>query len=79
MLIGQCLTSFFAVWTVHHHCEHDGLFARTVRSRIKARLTYNMFFHMEHHLFPAVPTCRLQILADRLDAVAPHLAGKKVF
>jgi fatty acid desaturase len=79
MSAGQCLTSFFAVWTVHHHCDTDGVFARTVRNRIKARLTYNMFFHIEHHLFPAVPTSRLHILASRLDAVAPELAGRKVF
>jgi len=79
MAAGQCLTSFFAVWTVHHHCDSDGVFARTVRHPIKARLTYIMFFHMEHHLFPAVPTCRLHILARRLDAVAPELAGKKCF
>jgi hypothetical protein len=80
MAAGQCLTAFFAVWTVHHHCDPAGVFARTVRSRLKARLTYDMFFHLEHHLFPAVPTCRLHILADRLDAVAgPELAGKRVF
>ena len=79
MLVGQCLTSFFAVWTVHHHCEPEGLFARTIRSRLVARLTYNMFFHLEHHLFPGVPTCKLHVLAERLDAVAPRLAAKKVF
>ena len=79
MLLGQCLTSFFAVWTVHHHCEPQGLFARTVRGRLIGRLTYNMFFHLEHHLFPAVPTCRLHVLAERIDAVAPRLAAKKVF
>lgn len=79
MLVAQCLTSFFAVWTVHHDCEEHGLVARTIRNRIKARLTYNMFYHVEHHLFPAVPTCKLHHLAWRLDAVAPELAAKKVF
>jgi len=38
-----------------------------------------MFYHVEHHLFPAVPTCKLPILARRLDAVAPELATSKVF
>ena len=79
MAAGQCLTAFFAVWTVHHGCEKDGLFARTIRNRIKAFLTYNMFYHVEHHLFPAVPTCKLPVLARRLDGVAPELAAKQVF
>lgn len=79
MLIAQCLTSFFAVWTVHHDCEEHGLVARTIRNRFKAKLTYNMFYHVEHHLFPAVPTCKLHHLSSRLDAVAPELALKKVF
>jgi fatty acid desaturase len=38
-----------------------------------------MFYHVEHHLFPAVPTRKLPILARRLDEVAPELAAKKVF
>jgi fatty acid desaturase len=79
MLLGQCLTAFFAVWTVHHDCDPQGHFARTIRHRAKALMTYNMFYHVEHHLFPAVPTCKLPVLAGRLDAVAPQLATKKVF
>jgi fatty acid desaturase len=38
-----------------------------------------MFYHAEHHLFPAVPTCRLPVLARRLDAAAAGRALKKVF
>ena len=79
MAAGQCLTAFFAVWTVHHDCEPRRVFARTIRSRLKALVTYNMFFHIEHHLFPAVPTCKLPILAERLDAVAPEWGSRKVF
>ena len=79
MLLGQCLTAFFAVWTVHHGCEPHGHIARTIRNRVKACLTYEMFYHVEHHLFPAVPTCKLPILARRLDEVAPELALQKVF
>jgi fatty acid desaturase len=73
MLLGECLTGFFAVWTVHHDCEPDGLFARTQRGKWMTWLTYSMFFHAEHHLFPAVPTCRLAKLAERLDAAAPNV------
>jgi len=79
MAAGQCLTSFFAVWTVHHDCEEGGPIARTIRGRVKAFASYEMFFHLEHHLFPAVPTRRLPILAGRLDAVAPELGAKRVF
>ena len=79
MAIGECLTAFFAVWTVHHDCERDHLFARTLEGKWKNRLTFNMFLHMEHHLFPAVPTRNLPQLAERLGAAAPDLRGKEVF
>jgi fatty acid desaturase len=79
MAVGQCLTSFFAVWTVHHDCDRDDVVARTVRSRLKSLLTYSMFFHLEHHLFPRVPTSRLRILASRLDEAVPGLSAKRVF
>jgi fatty acid desaturase len=79
MTVGQCMTSFFAVWTVHHDCDADGIFARTIRGRLKAWATYDMFYHLEHHLFPAVPTRRLPDLARRLDAIDPQLSSKRVF
>jgi fatty acid desaturase len=79
MMVGQCFTSFFAVWTVHHDCDPAGLFARTLRGILKNRATYNMFFHVEHHLFPAVPTCHLSQLAERLDRAAPEITSLRVF
>ena len=79
MPLGQCLTAFFAVWTVHHDCAGGVFPARTIRNPLKARLTYAMFYHVEHHLFPTVPTRRLAILARRLDRVAPDLGALKVF
>jgi len=79
MLIGQCLTAFFAVWTVHHDCDRSHFIARTLRGRVKSAITYNMFFHMEHHLFPGVPTCKLRSLATRLDDAAPELQTHTVF
>jgi fatty acid desaturase len=79
MVAGQCLTAFFAVWTVHHDCEEKGLFARTIRGALKSRATWHMFYHLEHHLFPAVPTCRLAQLAERLDAIDPEISSKRVF
>ena len=70
MIIGEFFTAFFAVWTVHHDCD-DEIYARTSRGILKNFFTYNMFYHMEHHLFPAVPTIKLPALADRIDEVLP--------
>jgi len=67
MALGQCLTAFFAVWTVHHGCVEGGPFARTIRGSVRSTVTFNMFFHLEHHLFPQVPTAHLPRLARRLD------------
>jgi fatty acid desaturase len=66
MTIGECFTGFFAVWTVHHDCEEAS--GRTQRGKWLNRISYNMFFHREHHLYSAVPTAHLDRLARRLDA-----------
>jgi len=78
MLLGEFFTAFFAVWTVHHDCDEE-IFARTTRGPLKNFFTYNMFYHMEHHLFPAVPTIKLPILANRIDEVLPQFKEKTVF
>jgi fatty acid desaturase len=79
MAVGQCLTAFFAVWTVHHDCDRSHHIARTLRGRCKNLLSFSMFFHVEHHLYPRVPTCHLAALAERLDRAAPELQAKRVF
>ena len=79
MAVGECLTGFFAVWTVHHDCDPTTQLARTQRGWWKTALTYQMFYHVEHHLFPAVPTARLPELAARVDHVMPHLRQRQVF
>lgn len=68
MLVAQCLTAFFAVWITHHDCPDH--VARTQRQPLINWLSYNMFLHHEHHLFPAVPVRRLGILQRRLQAAA---------
>lgn len=75
MLAAQCLTAFFAVWITHHDCGGGVPIARTQRSRLINLLTYNMFLHLEHHLFPAVPVKRLARLAERIDAACPALTA----
>lgn len=75
MIVAQCLTAFFAVWITHHGCEAGGTIARTQRSAMVNLVTYNMFFHLEHHLFPGVPVKRLGRLAARLDRALPTVAA----
>ena len=79
MAVGQCLASFFCVWTVHHDCDRSEVLARTLRQKFKNVLSFNMFYHLEHHLYPQVPTCHLPSLAQRLDGAAPELQRMKVF
>jgi len=79
MFIAHNLTAFFAVWTVHHDCDFEREIGRTLRNKIKNLISYNMFFHVEHHLFPTVPTRKLNVLALRLDKVAPDLTRRMVF
>lgn len=77
MITAQCLTAFFAVWITHHGCD-GALIARTQRGRLLNAVSYNMFFHLEHHLYPAVPVSRLPRLAQRIDAAKPGLQAKMV-
>ncbi len=79
MLVGECFAAFFAVWTVHHDCDSDAAIGRTQRGRWWTALTYSMFLHAEHHLFPAVPTIHLARLAERLDAAGLNYQPQSVF
>jgi fatty acid desaturase len=77
MLVGECFTAFFAVWTVHHGCDAQEP-GRTQRGQWLSIVSYSMFFHAEHHLFPAVPTAHLPELSRRLDDVAPRISERQV-
>lgn len=81
MMVGQCLTAFFAFWTVHHNCDTDKteVFARTQRGFLKNFISYDMFYHVEHHLFPKVPQKNLKGIAERLDQAVPELTKKRVY
>lgn len=79
MIVGECFTGFFAVWIVHRGCDPHEHIARTQRGWLKNVLSYSMFYHLEHHLYPAVPTCHLPRLAARLDAAAPAAAERQVY
>jgi len=78
MAVGECGTGFFAVWSVHHGCDQKEI-ARTQHGWFKNFVSYSMFYHLEHHLFPQVPTCHLPELAKRIDEVSPTIRAKDVF
>lgn len=79
MIAGEFLTAFFAVWTVHHDCEPDRVFSRTLRGKYLPVIFYNMFYHTEHHLFPKVPTSHLPELSKRIDRVFPETGSRQIF
>lgn len=76
MAVAQSLTALFAVWITHRPGEGHAAIARTQRNRLVNFVSYNMFYHLEHHLFPGVPVRRLPKLAQRLDAAMPSVAAK---
>lgn len=78
MIAGELLSAFFAVWSVHRGCDEETI-ARTQRTGWKNFATYNMFYHLEHHLFPAVPAIKLPELAKRIDKASPALEKKNTF
>ena len=76
MMLANASVGIIAVWGVHHDC--DETIARTERNPLVNLLTFNLLYHVEHHLFPAVPSNHLPQLAKRLDAAAPHLTKAHV-
>ena len=77
MLVANMLVGFFAVWSVHHGCD-ELVYARSERHPLINLLTFNLLYHIEHHLFPAVPTNHLPELAKRLDNSAPEWTQQPV-
>lgn len=77
MLLANTLVGFFAVWSVHHDCDAT-VYARSERRPLINMLTFNLLYHIEHHLFPAVPTNHLPILAQRLESRAPQWTNQPV-
>ncbi len=68
LLFANLSAAMVGIWAVHAGCDHGPHVARTSRSRWLDLLVVNMFHHLEHHRYPAVPTCHLPQLARRLDA-----------
>ena len=76
MMLANASVGIIAVWGVHHDC--DETIARTERNPLVNLLTFNLLYHVEHHLFPAVPSNHLPELAKRLDVASPHLTKAHV-
>lgn len=76
MMLANASVGIIAVWGVHHDCGET--VARTERNLLVNFLTFNLLYHVEHHLFPAVPSNHLPQLAKRLDAEVPHLTEARV-
>ncbi len=69
----------YPVATVHLPHDVDGageLFqTHTLRGRLVPALFLELTYHLEHHLYPAVPSHHYAELAERLE---PHLAARGV-
>ncbi|PUA29048.1 MAG: hypothetical protein B0W54_00035 [Cellvibrio sp. 79] len=75
MLTANLSAPMVGIWAVHRQSEDSPVDARSCRSRVMNILTCGMFYHAEHHLFPAVPTCHLGELAKRIDATGVKFLG----
>ena len=67
MILANLFSPMFSTWLVHRDCDNASSQARSCRSAIVNFLTGNMFYHHEHHLFPAVPSRRMPELGARID------------
>jgi len=74
LIFANLTAAMVGIWAVHRSCDSTAFSARSSRSKILNTLVYGMFFHLEHHLYPGVPTRNLAVLAQRLD-LANQQAG----
>lgn len=68
LLFANASAAMVGIWAVHRACDAAPFDARSSRSRLLDACVAGMFHHLEHHLYPAVPTRRLAELARRFDA-----------
>ncbi|MCQ4165024.1 fatty acid desaturase [Tahibacter harae] len=68
LLCANAAVPLVGIWSVHRGCARDPGRARSSRSRLLARLSFNMLYHHEHHRYPGVPARHLGELARRLAA-----------
>lgn len=69
LLFANSVVAIPGIWLVHHQRGDAALRTRIMRARAINWLTFDMLYHRQHHLYPAVPACHLAVLARRLDAL----------
>lgn len=75
-IIGSWVYPLLTVYLPHHHYGDTPLTqTRTLRGRIIPAIFLELTYHLEHHLYPQVPSHHLPELARRLD---PYFAENGV-
>ncbi|GLZ06074.1 hypothetical protein Acsp03_35400 [Actinomadura sp. NBRC 104412] len=68
MIVGSWVYPLLTVHLPHRHYGEDPLTqTHTLRGRVVPRLFLELTYHLEHHLYPQVPSHNLARLAQRLD------------
>lgn len=68
VLLSSWFYPLFAVWLPHRHFEEEpARQSRTFRGWLMPRLFLPLAYHLEHHLYPMVPSHNLPELARRLE------------
>jgi fatty acid desaturase len=68
VIVGSWVYPLLTVYLPHHDYGDTPLTqTRTLRGRVVPALFLELTYHLEHHLFPQVPSHRLPELARRLD------------
>lgn len=79
MWLGSWLYPFTTAWLPHFNPGSATLQqARTLRGRVIPVLFCNLTYHLEHHLYPQVPSYNLARLAARLDPYFVQLGVEPV-
>ena len=69
-ILGSWVYPLLTVYLPHHHYGDTPLTqTRTVRGRLLPAVFLELTYHLEHHLYPQLPSHRLPELARRLDPV----------
>lgn len=70
MIVGSWVYPLLTVHLPHRHYGDTPLTqTRTLRGRVIPALFLELTYHLEHHLYPQVPSHNLPRLAQRLDPV----------
>ena len=79
MWLGSWFYPLTTAWLPHFNPGAETLQqARTLRGRIIPMLLCNLSYHLEHHLYPQVPSYNLARLAKRLDPYFVQLGVRPV-